>query len=150
LVAGIQAAGGTAIAVQANVTDEQQVKTLVEETVAAFGKIDILVSNAAIGFPYKTFAQMTWDEFSPKLNNELKAAFELTKAVVPYMSEQKYGRIIYVASGLAKNPSQGFIAHGTAKDVAGAIAFFCQRRSRFYDRDIRSCQRRIGNGLIDL
>lgn len=64
---------------------------------------------------------MNWDEFSQKLNDEMKAAFTVTKAVIPTMIKNGYGRIVYVASGLAKNPRPRMIAHGTAK--AGLVQF---------------------------
>jgi len=121
VVSAIQAAGGEAIALQADVRDAAQVGKLVEGTKSAFGRIDILVSNANMNFAMKPFTAMSWDEFSQKLNDEMKAAFETTKAVVPTMIEQKYGRIIYISSGLGKNPSPNFIAHGTSK---GALDSF--------------------------
>jgi 3-oxoacyl-[acyl-carrier protein] reductase len=54
--------------------------------------------------------------FLEKFNDEIKAAYEVTRAVLPYMVKQNYGRIVYVATGSAKYPNPpGAIAFGTAK-----------------------------------
>lgn len=113
--------GGEAIAVKADVRQPNEVDQMVKEIVSTWGSIDALVSNANMSFAVKPFQEMTWDEFSQKLNDEMKAAFTMTKAVTPLMIKHGYGRIVYVASGLAKNPNPGMIAHGTAK--AGIVQF---------------------------
>jgi 3-oxoacyl-[acyl-carrier protein] reductase len=66
---------------------------------------------------------MSWDEFATDVQDELKIAFLLTKAVLPVMMEQHYGRLIYVASGSARTPVPGMLSHGTAK---AALATFAQ------------------------
>ncbi|WP_258110097.1 SDR family NAD(P)-dependent oxidoreductase [Alicyclobacillus sp. SP_1] len=113
--------GSQALAIQADVRDEEQVQHLVSTTVDKFGRIDALVSNAAMSFVRKPFLEMSWSEFSPKLNDELKAAFTLTQVVLPHMIQNRYGRIVYVSTGLANHPQVPFIAHGTAK--AGLSSF---------------------------
>lgn len=122
VVADIKAIGGKAIAIQADVRDSKEISKLVDETKKKFGgRIDILICNANMKFAIKPFTEMSWEEFSQKLNDELKSAFATTKAVIPTMIEQKYGRIIYTSSGSGKSPSANFIAHGTAK--AGLDSF---------------------------
>lgn len=122
VVAQIHANGGQAIAVQANIRDQQQAEALVQEARDTYGRIDILVNSSNPSGVFKPFAQMTWDEFALGVNNELRAAFMVTKAVLPTMQQQHYGRIIYIASGLAKAPSMdGAISISTAK--AGLVAF---------------------------
>ncbi|QQE77559.1 SDR family NAD(P)-dependent oxidoreductase [Alicyclobacillus sp. SO9] len=121
VVSDIEKGGGQALAVRADVRDEEQVQQLVDEAIHAYGRIDGLVNNAAMSFIRKPFLELNWQEFSQKLNDELKAAFQMTQAVLPHMVEKRYGRIVYVATGLAKTPQVPFIAHGTAK--AGLITF---------------------------
>jgi 3-oxoacyl-[acyl-carrier protein] reductase len=58
---------------------------------------------------------MTWDELGGKLDDELRAAFAVTKAVLPAMTEQNWGRLIYLGTGLSRRPRAGMIALGTAK-----------------------------------
>ncbi|MBV9228538.1 MAG: SDR family oxidoreductase [Chloroflexi bacterium] len=122
VITRIRANGGQAIAVQANVRDAHQAESLVQEALNAYGRIDILVNSTTPSGVFKPFEQISWDEFAQGINNELKAAFMLTKAVLPTMQQQHYGRIIYIASGLAKVPSMdGAISIGTAKN--GLVAF---------------------------
>lgn len=121
VVAVIKNFGGKAIAIQADVRDTEQVQRLVKETKEAFGRIDIAVNNANINFAFKSISEMTWEEFAQKLNEEVRSAFDLTKAVAPIMQQQQYGKLIYLSSSLEKAPTYGFVAHGTAK---GAIVSF--------------------------
>lgn len=122
VIAQIHANGGQAIAVQADIQNQNQAESLVQEARNAYGRIDILVNSASSSGVIKPFEQMNWDEFVLGVNRELKAAFVLTKAVLPTMQQQHYGRIIYIASGLAKAPSMyGAISISTAK--AGLVAF---------------------------
>lgn len=124
VVARIQQSGGETLALQGDVRSASQVEHLVEETVKKWGTVDVLVNNASMSFVVKPFRDMVWDEFSQKLNDEMAAAFILTKAVAPHMAKHGYGRIVYVASGLARRPAAGMIAHGTAKAALVQFARF--------------------------
>lgn len=127
VVSEIEANGGEAIAWQADVRQADSFTRLVDATMESFGRIDILVSNANMSFTAKPFAEMSWDAFSQKMQDELKAAFVTTKAVTPIMTQQKYGRIIYISSSLGKDPSPYMIAHGTAKGALDTFAcYFAQ------------------------
>jgi 3-oxoacyl-[acyl-carrier protein] reductase len=108
-------AGGRAIPVQADVRVATQVTAMVQKVERELGPIDILVSNAAIGFPMKPFVEQTWDEFSAKLNGELQAAFNCVQAVVPSMRARRSGSIIAISSTLSRHAGPGFSAHSTAK-----------------------------------
>lgn len=107
--------GGEAFAVRADVRDPEQVQQMVSQVEGTLGTVDILVSNANMAFVMKPFLQMGWNDFSQKLNDEMKAAFALTQAVVPAMTERKYGRLIYISSSASEMPTPYLIAHGTAK-----------------------------------
>lgn len=115
VLAEVEAVGRKGKIIQADVRNPQEIKGLVDQTAAEFGKVDILINNANIDFAFKPFTEMTWDEFSYKLNNEMSSAFHLCQEVVPYMEKQGGGKIVLISSGLSRTPSQGFIAHGTAK-----------------------------------
>ena len=114
---------GYAIAVQADVRKQTQVAYMVGEAIQRYGRIDILVNNAMVGrYFLRPFLETTWDDFLEKFNDEIKSAYEVTRAVLPDMVKQNYGRIIYVATGSAKYPNPlGAIAFGTAK--AGLVTF---------------------------
>src|SRR6059058_2673491 len=79
----IQAAGGKALFVKADITDEMQVREMVRKAEDVFGKVDILVSNYAAAIPRKSFADTTWAEWQEQIDTTLKAAFLCTQAVLP-------------------------------------------------------------------
>ncbi|MBA4496104.1 SDR family NAD(P)-dependent oxidoreductase [Paenactinomyces guangxiensis] len=131
VLASIREKGGEAIAIQADARNREQMNHLVEEAVKAFGTVDILVHNAGMNFVKKSFEDMTWDEFIQKTNDELQAAFVSTKAVLPYMKEQKYGRLVYVSSGLSNHPGPDFISHGTSKGALNSfVRYIAQELGR--------------------
>ncbi|MCX4797358.1 MULTISPECIES: SDR family NAD(P)-dependent oxidoreductase [unclassified Streptomyces] len=115
VVAGIEAAGGQAMAVQADVREAAAVESMIEQVQAAWGGIDVLVHNALTPYAVKPFQDMTWEELGGKLDDEMRAAFAVSKAVLPAMTEQGWGRIIYLGTGLSRRPREGMIALGTAK-----------------------------------
>jgi 3-oxoacyl-[acyl-carrier protein] reductase len=123
-VAEITAAGGQAKAIQADVGDSDQVERMTADTVAAYGRLDILVSSATTGerFRMAPFADLSWGEFSEGMNSRLRAAFTVTRAAVPIMRQQGGGRLIYVSSDHADGPAApGMIINGTS--AAALITF---------------------------
>lgn len=119
----VEGLGRKGKAIQADVRSPEDVKKMVDHTVDVFGKVDILVNNANISFAVKPFMEMSWEEFSYKLDNELSSAFHLCQEVVPHMEKQGGGKIVLISSSLSRTPSPGFVAHGTAK---AAIATFAK------------------------
>jgi 3-oxoacyl-[acyl-carrier protein] reductase len=115
VVADIVAAGGQAMAVRADVRAVAAVDAMIDTVGAAWGGIDVLVHNALTPYAIKPFQDMTWDELGGKLDDELRAAFVVTKAVLPAMTERGWGRLIYLGTGLSRQPRAGMIALGTAK-----------------------------------
>lgn len=96
----IEAAGGQALFVSTDVSDEAQVKSLVEKTVARFGRIDVLCNNAAVLFfqdeaPAHELSSEVWDR---TIAVNLRGYWLTSKYVVPVMLRQKNGSIIHVAS----------------------------------------------------
>lgn len=115
----IAARGHSAIGVAADVCDAQAVEALVAQTVKAFGKVDILVNNA--GFTRdKYLTKMPETDWDAVVNTILKGAFLCTKAALPSMIEQQWGRIINISSRAhLGNPGQ--TNYSAAK--AGLIGF---------------------------
>ncbi len=97
VVKEIEALGSQALAIKADVSNNQQTEEMAKETIKKFGRIDILVNNAGI-FPFKSFLEMKEDDWDKVLNINLKGVFNCTKAVTPTMAKQKYGKIINIAS----------------------------------------------------
>ena len=107
VVAEIRDAGGDAIANGASVTDWDAVQAMVKQAVDTWGRIDILVNNAGI-LRDKSFAKMELADFRLVMDVHLMGAVHCCKAVWPYMTEQKYGRILMTtsSSGLYGNFGQ--------------------------------------------
>ncbi|WP_067888256.1 SDR family NAD(P)-dependent oxidoreductase [Nocardia vaccinii] len=115
VVADIEAAGGQAMAVRADVRDAAAVSAMIDRVEAAWGGVDVLVHNALTPYAIKTFQDISWEELGGKLDDELRAAFVVTKAVLPAMTEQGWGRLIYLGAVPSRRPRAGMIALGTAK-----------------------------------
>ena len=115
VVAAITAAGGEAVAIQADVTAPGDVAAMVDKTEQRWGGVDVLVHNALIPFDVTSFADLRWEQLGGKLDRELHAAFLITKAVVPGMISRRYGRLVYMSTGLSRQPRAGMITLGTAK-----------------------------------
>lgn len=107
--------GGDAEIFQGDTRDPIQITNLVRNVRERFGKIDVLVTNAAVGFAVAPFIRSTWDIFERKLCDELKSIYLLCQAVVPEMIERKNGSIIAISSTMSKNAQPGYFARGAAK-----------------------------------
>ena len=97
----IESKGGKAIAIRTDVTSEADAREVVEKTIAAFGRIDVLVNNAAIyyGKEMKPFEFISEKEWDATMAVNVKGLFIMCKAVMPRMKEQKSGSIINISSG---------------------------------------------------
>jgi len=115
VVATIVAAGGEAVAVKADVTEPSDVAAMVEDINRRWGGVDVLVHNALTPFDVTSFANLSWEQLGGKLDTELRAAFLMTKAVVPGMISRGRGRLIYLTALLSRRPRDGMITLGTAK-----------------------------------
>ncbi|WP_338448350.1 3-oxoacyl-[acyl-carrier-protein] reductase [Niallia oryzisoli] len=115
IVQGIASEGGKVIALKANVTNEDEVSKLVENTVKEFGRIDILVNNAGITRD-STMKKMTVEDFKFVLDTNLVGSFITSKAVLQVMADQGYGRIVNISSisGLQGNFGQANYASSKA------------------------------------
>jgi len=96
-VAAIKAAGGRAVAIQADVSKAADVARLVAEARDRFGRIDILVNNAGI-MVGKAVLDTTEDDWDRTIDINLKGAYLCSKAVAPIMIEQQGGTIINISS----------------------------------------------------
>lgn len=124
VVASIRSAGGRAMAVQADVRDESAVLSMIDQVRDAMGEVEVLVHNALIPYAIKSFDEISWDELGGKLEQEMRAAFLMTKAVVPGMTRRGYGRIVYLGTVLSLRPRAGMIALGTSKAALTQFARF--------------------------
>jgi NAD(P)-dependent dehydrogenase (short-subunit alcohol dehydrogenase family) len=98
--------GGTARAFALDVTDYDAYRAAIDAVIREFGRIDVLVNNAAINPPAKTILQDTLEDWRRTIAINLEAVYMGSKLVAPHMVERRSGRIIHVAS------IQGFASSG--------------------------------------
>jgi 3-oxoacyl-[acyl-carrier protein] reductase len=118
--AAIQAAGGTAWAVKADVRQPDQVQDMVERVRQELGEVDILVNNAGI-VRDNLLVRMEAEDWDAVVDTHLRAAYLVTRAVLRSMIRRRWGRIVNVASvaGVLGNPGQA--NYSAAK--AGLLGF---------------------------
>ncbi len=120
IVAEICAAGGTAIAIAADVAQSEQAEALIDQTKAKFGQIDVLVNNAGITRD-TLLLRMKLEDWQAVLDLNLTGVFLCTRAVSKLMLKQRRGRIINIASVAGQMGNPGQANYSAAK--AGVIGF---------------------------
>ena len=111
--AAAEALGDRALGIAGDVTAPGFPDALARGTLERFGRIDILINNAALARSTR-FPDLTADEFRQALEVNMTAPFMLTRAVLPPMREQQYGRIINISSSAGRMVSTLGGAHYTA------------------------------------
>ena len=125
VVKAIEAAGGKAVAIQADAVDSAAVKAAVEQAVTALGKLDILVNNAGTAIP-KAFEETTLEEMDIMLDINLRGVFVTTQTALKHMNDG--GRIIMIGSCVGERlMTPGLVAYAATK---GAVKMFAQGLSR--------------------
>jgi 3-oxoacyl-[acyl-carrier protein] reductase len=120
LAAAIEAQGGKAIALKADVTSFDQMSEVASKTQEAFGGIHILVNNAGITRD-NLVMRMSDEDWSAVVNVNLKGTFVCTKAVLRTMTKQRAGRIVNIASVVGQMGNAGQCNYSASK--AGIIGF---------------------------
>jgi len=144
--------GVQAIVTLGDVSDKSQVDAMVHRTLETFGRIDFLVSNAAIR-PQKSFTELTVDEWRQAMGVVLDGAFYCTQAVLPSMIQNKFGRVIYLTgdgaysgvpkrahvsaakmglTGLARGLASEFAEHNITFNIISPGRIDTQRNASFY------------------
>ncbi|MBL9152492.1 MAG: 7-alpha-hydroxysteroid dehydrogenase [Verrucomicrobiales bacterium] len=109
----INAAGGKAISIACDVTSDVALEAMVEETVAAFGKITILVNNAGGGGP-KPF-DMPMEDFTWAYKLNVFSIFRLCQLCVPHIQKAGGGAILMISSMAGENKNQRMTSYGSSK-----------------------------------
>jgi NAD(P)-dependent dehydrogenase (short-subunit alcohol dehydrogenase family) len=143
----IRAAGGKALALKVDVSREDDTNRMAAETVKTFGRIDVLVNNAAIFIniqrhPFYEISAEEWDKVSAV---NIKGPFLCAKAVFPQMREQRSGKIINISSSTAYWGTPNFLHY-----VASKAALIGMTRS--LAREVGSygiCVNAIAPGLVE-
>ena len=124
----IAASGGTAQFIETDVTDEAACTRMAAKTVEAFGRVDALVNNAAlwVHVGHKPILEIGLAEWNKVLDVNINGMFLCTRAVVPQMRDQGYGKIINISSGRALKGSVN-LHYDTSK---GAVIAFTRSIAR--------------------
>jgi 3-oxoacyl-[acyl-carrier protein] reductase len=125
VVKEIERAGGKAIAIQAGAVDADAVKAAVEKTVAAFGRLDVLVNNAGTAIP-KRFEETTLEELDRVIDINIRGTMVATQAALKHMKSD--GRIIMIGSCVGERAmTPGLVPYSATKR---AVKMFTQGLSR--------------------
>ena len=105
------------LALQADLTDALATEAMVADALSHFGRIDVLVNNAASFAADLTFETATWDDFRAEFEGVVGATVNPTKAVAPVMIAQGEGRIVNFVATLVQRPAAEYVVHTTAKSA---------------------------------
>ncbi len=114
----VNASGGKAIAMKADISDENETKNIAERVMQEYGRVDILINNAAIYYdvepkPWDAWTVKEWDKL---FEVNVKGTWLCCKAIAPLMAKQSRGKIVNIASDVFKVPdSQFFLAYALTK-----------------------------------
>ena len=90
--------GGEALAIQTDVSKEEDVQHMVQKTLEAYGRVDILVNNAAVNIRPKSIVDLTLEEWNWLMDINLTGVFLCSKYVLQHMMDQQSGKIVNVSS----------------------------------------------------
>lgn len=115
----IETLGTDVVFTKADVSNHKDIEKVIDKTIERFGKIDILMNNAAIIGPVSPIFMTDQKEWDEAMNINLRGPYLFSKAVIPYMIKQGRGKIINVTSGLGEVVMPPFAAYSVTK--AGLI-----------------------------
>jgi NAD(P)-dependent dehydrogenase (short-subunit alcohol dehydrogenase family) len=121
VAAAIRQQGGEAIAVTARISDKAQLENLVARTREAWGRVDILVCNAAVNPHYGSLDQLTDEMFERMMVNNVLSNLWLSRLVAPEMRQRRDGAIIFITSTAALRASTMLGMYGVTKSADYAL-----------------------------
>lgn len=136
-VDAIRKLGGEAIFVETDVSSESQVKGMVQMTLSSFGRVDILVNNAAVLMSYGQVRahEMSNEEWDRTIEVNLRGYWLCSKYVIPSMLSQKSGTVLFIASRTGLRGFAGFAAYSASK--GGALALMRSMAAEYAPDGIR-------------
>ncbi len=119
----IAQSGGEALGLEVDVSDEAQVGELVARTVERFGRVDVMVPNAAIfaAIERRSFLDIGVEEWDRVMAVNVRGTFVCIKAVVPQMKEQGYGKIVNISSATVQAGVPWFLHYVSSKGAVDAM-----------------------------
>lgn len=132
----IEAAGGTATALPADLTQHDEAVALVNHLRTDFARLDAVVHTVGTNIKQRALSELTPQSWSEMLAINLTAAFNITQAIVPVFREQQDGLIIYISSSAAKKPDPSGVAYQATKAGLVGLAHGTMEEER--DNGIRT------------
>jgi NAD(P)-dependent dehydrogenase (short-subunit alcohol dehydrogenase family) len=131
---------GKALALKIDVSDEGQTQEMVRKTIETFGRVDILVNNAAIygTIVRKPFEQLTVDEWDKLYAVNVRGIFLCAKAVAPHMKAQKRGKIVNVTSSTFFKGNENFLHYVSSKGAVVAMTRSLARELGDYNINVNA------------
>ncbi|MFQ6548555.1 SDR family oxidoreductase [Aestuariibius sp. 2305UL40-4] len=114
-IAAIEKSGGTAISVQADLRQTEQVEALFQTVLNRFGQLDVIVANAGAGAPAAAFQDITDEDLDAALDTNVKATFKVLRQAAKTVAD--HGRIIAISSSLVDFPSTGMATYAGSKAI---------------------------------
>ncbi|MEZ5084951.1 MAG: glucose 1-dehydrogenase [Tessaracoccus sp.] len=115
VVEQIRQEGGEAIALRADVTDERQVRELVDQAASVFGDIDVVVNNATGPQPELRIEDSSWQDYQDQLDFFVKTPFHIMQAVLPGMRRRSAGSVVNIGSEVVLRGAAPFATYASAK-----------------------------------
>ena len=122
VVEGIEASGGEAIVIPCNISEKQQLQGLIDGTVAKFGRLGILVCNAAVNPYFGPMAKMPDDAYDKVMNSNVRINFWLCNMAAPHMVRAGGGSIIIVSSIGGTHGSPSIAVYDMSKAADSSLA----------------------------
>lgn len=144
-----QAAGGDALAVQADVTDTAQVQAMVEQVLLETGRIDAVVNNAFAPYVFdpeqrQRFWELGWQHYQTQFDGSVRATWNVCQAVLPHLRQRGQGSVVNLVSDLVEQPVVPYHDYSTAK--AALVGFSRQLAAELGPLGIRvNC---VAPGLV--
>ena len=127
----ISSKGGSIFFQKVNITSKKEVEEAVKEIIIKYKKIDILINNASV-IRDRSFMKMSQQEWDTVININLNSLYTTTKAVLPYMKESGYGRIISASSINGYQGAFGQVNYAATKaGVSGFTRALCKEVGRY-------------------
>ncbi len=124
--------GGNALALAADVTNASEIQRLVQQAIAHFGTIHILVNNAGGTDSFASFEELSDEDWINSFHLNVLSTVRLTRAILPYMQQQKWGRIINISSENGTQPDPVMPHYSVTK---AAINNLTKSLSKTYTKD---------------
>jgi NAD(P)-dependent dehydrogenase (short-subunit alcohol dehydrogenase family) len=135
---------------RADVSNKDDVKNLVNETIIKLGGCQILVNNAGIYGPKGPIENIEWDEWIKALNININGSVLMCKEIIPYFKEQGYGKIIQLSGGGATNPLPNISSYAVSKAAIVRFAETIAEELRDFGIDVNSiAPGALNTGMLD-